>query len=639
MLGIPRRQIMVLAVLVLGSFITILNQTIVTPALPSIMREMDVSASTVQWLTTGFTMVNAVMIPITAYLTDRFSVRRLFLISMSAFTVGTLLAAWGPNFLVLLAGRLVQAAGAGVLMPMVMTVLLLTFPVEKRGTSMGVYNIIISVAPSIGPVAAGIVIDNYDWHIMFYGVAAFALANIMFGIFALKGGKGANPDVKGVDKLSVIMSTFGFGGMLYGFSIIGNSGITGTSVAAVVLGAIVTVLFFRRQLRMEHPMLQVRVLKTRKFMVGTVVSMVVQAATMANAVLVPVYVQTLCGLSATVSALVMLPGTILMGVMGPIAGRMFDKHGPRKLVLSGLTLMVVGLVGMCFLTTTTSMTYIAAIMCVRLLGMSMVNMPVTTWGMNALDNKIINHGNAVNNTLRMVAGSLGTALIISAYSIFSGQAQSQGVPADQAQMAAMNFAFALQAAIVLVAEIIAFFQVRELPGDARQADPAGRNKTAIEAIMRPANDSIVGSATVAQTAQHLVDCGVDAVPVVDDAGNLRGFVSDGDILRALSSRRGNQYMDPVSQIVSSEPVDPDLQHWIDVVMAEPVSAIATSGAISVDVYAGVPEAARLMGENHLRHLPVLENGKIVGIIDRAALTNAALNGHRQREAERAAGCG
>lgn len=628
---------MVLAALVAGSFITILNQTIVTPALPSIMVEMNVSASTVQWLTTGFTMVNAVMVPITAYLTDRFSIRRLFLVAMSVFTAGTLLVAWGPAFLVVLAGRLVQAAGAGVLMPMVMTVMLLSFPVEKRGTSMGVYNIIISFGPTFGPVIAGIVIDNYDWHILFYGVAVFALASIIFGVFALRSATGGDPSVKGVDKLSVVLSTLGFGGMLYGFSIIGNSGINLESTLAVAVGAVITVLFFRRQLSMERPMLQVRVLQTRKFLVATIISMVVQAATMANAVLVPVYVQTLCGLSATTSALVMLPGAILMAVAGPIAGRLFDRHGPRKLALSGLTLLLAGTVCMCFLTATTSMVYISLVMCVRFLGISMVNMPVTTWGMNALDNKVINHGNAVNNTLRMVAGSLGAAIVISAYSMFSTQMQGQGVSVDQAQMAAMNFAFALQAAIILIAEIIAIVQVKERAIDAKQADPTGSNKTALEGIMRPADDSLLSTATVAEAVEHLAAHGVDAVPLVDDAGEVCGFVSDGDILRALSSHRGIQYMDPIAQIISSERVDPDLQHWVDVVMCKPVSSIATPNAISVDVYSSLPEAARIMGENHLRHLPVVEGGKIVGIIDRAELINVALSTHLQREAKREAG--
>ena len=459
MLGLKRHQILMLAVLVSGTFITILNQTVVSPALPSIMEEMKVSAATAQWLTTGFTMVNAVMIPITAYLTDRFTIRRLFLIAMSIFLVGTLLAAWAPMFVVILAGRLIQAMGAGVLMPMVMTVLLLTFPVERRGTAMGIFNVIIAFGPSFGPVVAGLIIDRASWHIIFLAVAICVFIVIIGAFFFLKTGPANNPNMEGIDKPSVVMSTLGFGGMLYGFSAIGNSGFSVEAGIAVVFGLIVTILFFRRQLSMEKPMLQIRVLKTPRFALGTGVSMMVQGATMANAVLIPIYVQTICGYSATVSALITLPGAMMMGVVGLVSGPLFDKYGPRALVITGLSLLTVGTILMSLLDTTSSMVYVACVMCGRFMGMSMVNMPITTWGMNALDNRVINHGNAVNNTLRQVAGSLGTALVISAYSLFSGAHTS--MMTTQSQMAGMNFAFAIQAVAIAATLILAIVKVKE----------------------------------------------------------------------------------------------------------------------------------------------------------------------------------
>ena len=167
---LTRKQWLMLTVLVLGAFVTVLNQTLVTPALPSIMVEMSIDQSTAQWLTTGFTLVNAIMIPITAYLQDRFSTRKLFLTSMGLFAVGTLLCGLGHNFPMLLGGRLVQAAGAGILMPVTMTVLMLVFPVDRRGSAMGIFGLVIAFAPAIGPTVAGFVIDQADWHILFYAV-------------------------------------------------------------------------------------------------------------------------------------------------------------------------------------------------------------------------------------------------------------------------------------------------------------------------------------------------------------------------------------------------------------------------------------------------------------------------------------
>ena len=213
-MGLSRKQIVTLAVLVFGTFVTVLNQTVVAPVIPSVMAEMNVDAATAQWLTTGFTLVNAIMIPITAFLTDRFTTRRLFLVSMGVFTVGSALAGWGPNFAVLLIGRLVQAAGAGILMPLVMTVLMWTFPVDKRGTAMGLFGIVIAFGPAIGPTAAGIIIDRATWHDMFYIITALSIIVVVVAVFVLKRGGETNKDVT-LDVPSVILSTLGFGGLLY----------------------------------------------------------------------------------------------------------------------------------------------------------------------------------------------------------------------------------------------------------------------------------------------------------------------------------------------------------------------------------------------------------------------------------------
>ena len=273
--GLTRKQIIMVCVFMFGSFVTILNQTIVAPALPTIMTEMSIDAAKAQWLTTGFTLVNAIMIPITAYLIDRFATRSLFLVSMTLFTLGSALAGWGPTFDVLLLGRLVQAAGAGVLMPMVMTVLMLTFPLEHRGVAMGLFGVVIAFAPAIGPTVAGIVIDTLSWHIMFYGISILSFVVILVAIFSIDKTPAARTAQK-LDKLSVVLSTVGFGSLLYGFSVIGSYGFSLDCAIAIVLGSVVLVLFFKRQLSMEHPMLQVRVLENKTFLMGTIIGMVVQ---------------------------------------------------------------------------------------------------------------------------------------------------------------------------------------------------------------------------------------------------------------------------------------------------------------------------------------------------------------------------
>ena len=286
LLGLTRKQTLMLVVMIFGTFIAVLNQTLVTPALPSIMIETSVDASTAQWLTTGFTLVNAIMIPITAFLIDRFSMRNLFLVAMAIFTAGSAIAGWGPNFPTILAGRLVQAAGEGVMMPLVMTELMLMFPVEKRGTAMGLYGLVIGFAPALGPTAAGLIIDNATWHDLFFTVAGLGVVILVFSAVVLEHGQGARKDAT-LDVLSVITSTLGFGGLLYGLSVIGGSGVSAAALIGVIVGVVALAVFFTRQLKMDKPMLQVRVLANRKFLISTIISMVVQGALMAAGILYP----------------------------------------------------------------------------------------------------------------------------------------------------------------------------------------------------------------------------------------------------------------------------------------------------------------------------------------------------------------
>ena len=530
--GLTRKQIIMLIVLVFGTFVTVLNQTVVAPALPSIMSEMSVNAAVAQWLTTGFTLVNAIMVPITAFLTDRFTTRRLFLASMVLFTAGTALAAWGPNFPVLLAGRLVQAAGAGILMPLVMTVLMWTFPVDRRGTAMGVFGIVIAFAPAAGPTVAGIIIDQANWHVMFWIIAVLCAAVIVFAAAALERGGKTNKDVK-LDVVSVALSTLGFGGLLYGLSAIGSYGVTADSAGGVVIGAIALAFFFRRQLRMEQPMLQVRVLTNRRFLIATIIVMLVQGALLAGGILIPILLQSYMGFSATTSGLVLLPGAIVMGAMGPVAGRLFDKHGPRVLAIIGTGVLALTTATFMFMGPGMGLITLTVIYTVRLFSLSLVNMPISTWGMNALPDKLMNHGTSVQNTFRQVAGSLGTAVIVSASTVATNMV-SGSTDAVTAGVFGIHAAFAVATALCVLGFVLTVALVRNKPGDEAAADEDNAHRSLIERIMKRDVYTLPENATVLEAMQLLVNNHISAAPLVDAAGKPTGFISDGDIMRYLS---------------------------------------------------------------------------------------------------------
>ena len=631
--GLTRKQIVMLAVLVFGTFVTVLNQTVVSPALPSIMSEMSVDAATAQWLTTGFTLVNAIMVPITAFLTDRFTTRRLFLVSMILFTCGTALAAWGPSFPVLLGGRLVQAAGAGILMPLVMTVLMWTFPVDRRGTAMGVFGIVIAFAPAAGPTVAGIIIDQANWHVMFWIIAVLCAAVIVFAAFALERGGETNKDVK-LDVISVALSTLGFGGLLYGLSAIGSYGVTADSAGGVIIGVIALAFFFRRQLRMEQPMLQVRVLTNRRFLIATIIVMLVQGALLAGGILIPILLQSYMGFSATTSGLVLLPGAIVMGAMGPVAGRLFDKHGPRVLAIIGTGVLALTTATFMFMGPGMGLITLTVIYTVRLFSLSLVNMPISTWGMNALPDKLMNHGTSVQNTFRQVAGSLGTAVIVSASTVATNMV-SGSTDAMTAGVFGIHAAFAVATALCVLGFVLTVALVRNKPGDEAAADEDNAHRSIIEQIMKRDVYTLPENATVLEAMQLLVNNHISAAPLVDAAGKPTGFISDGDIMRYLS-KRGQMIMDPVVMIVQT--VDAyadhkDYAHKLEHLMSMKASDIGAKGIIGVNVHADLPEVCRVLGENHLKKVPVLDNGIIVGVINRSDITHFSMERYLADRAE------
>ncbi|MCI8468383.1 MAG: DHA2 family efflux MFS transporter permease subunit [Eggerthellaceae bacterium] len=636
-MALTRRQWLMLSILVTGSFITVLNQTLVTPAIPSIMEEMSVDAATAQWLTTGFTLVNAIMIPITAYLQDRFSTRRLFLVSMALFAVGSAMTGCALSFPVMLTGRLIQAAGAGLLMPLTMTVLLVTFPVDKRGSAMGIFGLVIAFAPAIGPTVAGIVIDQFDWHVMFFAITALSLAVIVGALIMMDNKPPANKGDAHLDPLSLTLSTLGFGLMLYGFSAVGSTGLTVFTGVSIVLGVIGVVWFFIRQTHLEHPMLRVQVLENRRFLVATIIGMLVQGALLAAGILMPIYVQTLLGYSATMSGLVLMPGAILMGIMNPVAGKLFDKHGPRKLGVTGMVLLTVTTLGFAMLTLNTPIWFLAVLYTVRMFSMALVNMPITTWGMNALDNKVMNHGTSVNNTLRQVAGSLGTAVIISVSSLVTNTAQQSMAWAD-AQLLGINVAFAVCAGLCLIGAVLAILLVKDRPADQASEDRTGERRSLLESIMKTDVYALATTATVADAMRLFVEKNISACPIVDAEGRPVGFVSDGDILKRLTPR-GGQVIDPIVMIMNSAYDDRDYDERLEELMAMPVTEIGARRSIGVGIHSTLPEVCRVLAENHLKKVPVMEGDVIVGIINRSDITQYSMQAYLDHRPDEAVYCG
>jgi EmrB/QacA subfamily drug resistance transporter len=404
-------KVPLMIVLISGAFVAILNQTLLGTALPHIMQDLHLDANTAQWLQSIFMLVNGIMIPITAFLIERFTTRGLFLTAMSLFAFGTAVCAAAPNFGLLMAGRVAQAAGAGIIMPLMQTILFLIFPVEKRGSAMGMFGLVIAFAPAIGPTLSGWLVEHFPWRSLFYVILPIVMIDLIVSYFILKNvTKQTFPQI---DILSILFSTLGFGGLLYGFSTAGNSGWTSDSVIiSLIIGAIFLVWFIRRQLKLDHPILEFKVFKDKLFTLTTALGMIVFIAMIGSAIILPLFMQNMLGFSAFESGLALLPGALLMGFMNPITGRLFDKYGAKWLAVGGLTILTATTFMFTNLSNATTFTFITVVNTVRMLGIAMVMMPVTTAGLNQLPDHLIPHGTAMNNTMRQVAGAIGTALLV-----------------------------------------------------------------------------------------------------------------------------------------------------------------------------------------------------------------------------------
>ena len=323
-------QIRIVAVVVLGAFLALLNQTVMSPALPVIMADFAIDASAAQWIMSIYPLVSGIMVPVSAFLIDKFSTRALFFGSTFVFALGTLLCALAPDFFFLIVGRVLQAAGSGVLMPLVSVVPMLVFPVEKRGTAMGMAGIVMSAGPAVGPVVGGAVIDAYGWRTMIGSIVPLALVVLLLGIFMLRNvGELKNPKL---DIPSVALSTVAFGGLLYGFSSASTFGWGSVVVlGSIIAGIVCLVLFVVRQGRIEDPLLQLGTLTTPQFRVAAIIVTLINAACLVTNTLLPLLLQTALGASAFETGMAMLPAAAVGIIISPISGVVFDKFGPRAM--------------------------------------------------------------------------------------------------------------------------------------------------------------------------------------------------------------------------------------------------------------------------------------------------------------------
>ncbi|NLR10089.1 MULTISPECIES: MDR family MFS transporter [Lactobacillaceae] len=450
-----RKRNRMLGVLLVGAFTMLLTETFFNNALPTIIRTYGVTQSTAQWVSTGYQLVAGLMIPISAWLFHRFDTQKTFLTLTGIFLIGCICGFWATSFTWLLIGRLIQAIAAGSMIPLIQNVVLMLYPQKQRGTVMGVIGLVVAFGPELGPTIGGWVIDR--WGLPWLSGVLIPLVIVLL-IAAIGYVRPVMVSENSrVDWLSLVESSLGFAAILYGFSAIGNAGaLTLTSGVSLLIGCIILVFFGKRQLNLTQPLVNLRVFKNKLFTLTTGLSALSNIALLGVELVLPLYLQRVQGLSALMSGLVLLPGALLEGLISPISGKLYDRFGIRPISLIGFAIIALGTLPMLFFTAHTSLIIVAGAYAFRVVGVATVMMPTFTAGLNALPEELSVHGNAASSTVRQIAGSLGTAVLM----MFVAFGTHQGAASHLTTTAQLNqgywFSFLIAFLMALLGFLLSF---------------------------------------------------------------------------------------------------------------------------------------------------------------------------------------
>lgn len=627
-MGLTSEQMRTVVVLLAGTLLVVLNQTLLSPALPVIMGDMNVDATTVQWLTSGYSLVEAIIIPLSAYLMGRFSTRQLFIGGLCIFTAGTVLAACAPMFIFLLLGRMLQASATGFVMPMVFTVILLIFPRERRGSAMGIVSLVIGFAPAVGPSVSGVLVETIGWRALFVVVAVIAAVVIAASFFVLR--NHGDFERTTFDKVSVLLSSFGLLSLLYGLSSITSSDNVALNLVLIAFGVVLMFFFVRRQGKLPVPFLRVQVLKTRNYRTTVTIVACFQAGLVGTGVLLPIFLQNLLGATPLQTGLIMLPGAVIGAITAMMAGRLFDKFGVRKLTVPGTFVACVGAVGLVSFNLGTPLLFVTCVYTLLALGLEFTMTPLNTWGINSLDNRVIQHANATANTINQISASLGTAILVSLSATSSFL--YPGLPAAEQQMAGIHISFCFTAIMLAVIFVMVLAMVRD-----RKTEPSPQASYVMEEA--PAEDgevitvgmmmnaepySVTNESTIRDVAQILANSKTSGLPVVDGSNSVVGFISDGDIMKYIG-RSDVTVLDPTNMLYQM-PDNEGLALRVSKLLDLNVMKIATANAICVNVETPLEDACKLLAEKRLKKVPVVMGDErlLVGSLSRSDIIRSTM---------------
>lgn len=440
------KMILMMAALLTGSFITTLAETLMNNGLPIIMEETHVTQISAQWLNTGYMLVAGMIMPLANFFLHRFPLKKLFTVTMTVFLLGTVISALAPNFTVLLLGRLIQASAVGVNMPLVTNVLTIIAPLHKRVLALGIAGIIINLGPAVGPTLSGIILEFYSWQMLFIILIPIVVFTIIATQFWVE--DVIKPTQITADIQSVGLAVSGLGLLLYS---LGRCGEKGSSILVTLLlaclGSCFIVIFVKRQFKIANPLLDLHVFKSRRYCLGLTITLLVSAAIMAPELILPLFNQTILKVTPILSGMVMIPSAVTMALLFPIAGRLYDEYGIKRLAMLGVVIGLITVIPMAFYNTNTSLILITVLYALRCGGLTLSYTPAEVYALNALPKSQVTSGNIIIVTMVQVANSFGTALAVSVQSIVQHMSQH----ANLAAVRGYQWAFGSTVLVTLIA--------------------------------------------------------------------------------------------------------------------------------------------------------------------------------------------
>lgn len=592
------------------------------------MASLDVDVSTVQWLATAYMLGAAVMVPVSAFAYRSFPTRQLFCATTALLVIGSVIGGLAPNFAVLLVGRIVQALGTGMLIPIGMNITLEIAPREKLGTYMGIMGAMTTLGPSSSVILAGLILAVAPWNMLLWVFAGLSLLCFLAGAIVLR--DIAHLTHPRLDPLSVCLIAIALIGILYGISTIFGGDVL-FAVAAIVIGAIALALFVRRQGKLDEPLIDLRPLKIPPFAVGVVVNMISLISIFAMNIIIPTYMQSILGTPPLVASLILFPAILCSCVTSPIAGRIFDKSGPGVLLPVGFACIAIFSVLTSAFISSANYILLAVVYIPVICGSALIIGPVQSFALSKLAPEMNPHGVTVMSTGFQIAGCIGSSLFTGVYSAVAMGQMGAGVAEGQAFTDGMFAAGVLVGVFAVVGFICALWirSVAKRPAIQAAIEVEDGEEVAVApkegvlaTIMKHDVYTLPETSSVLEAMQMFAEHGISGVPVMDASDSVVGFISDGDVMRCLADQVP-AFKSAWSIIVEqgNENFDATLRET----MQMSISEIARKRVITVDVNDDLGEVTRVLADNHLKKAPVLDGGKMVGVINRSNITRYAID--------------